>query len=543
MPALSRRALLKLGATGLATALGTTPESTEAQAPRRGGTLSIRGWDPPHFDPVLTISYQTHVLTSFTHSRLLRHRAGPGVKPGTFALEGDLAESWQQTSDTTYVFKLRRGVRFHPRPPVNGRELTADDVRFSIERLLTTPGAGNAVMLRSVDRVEALDRYTVKITLKEPFAWLPDMLANPMAAAITARECVEKFGDLKRAEAVVGTGPWMLESHKPNTSLTLVRHPNYFVPGLPNIDRVEIGVDEDNASRTAAFLSGKYDLGWEFPGTINRSDWVQIRDQLKVRRPGLQTLEFPSNVVTDLQMRTDRAPFNDARVRQAFSLAIDRQRIIDDVFEGIGVVNGPLPAALAEWALSATQLGEGSRYYTYDPAEARRLLAAAGHAKGFPVSVCFATYGSTALVDTMQIVLKNLRDVGIDAKLDQKEYGAYVATCRLGKYESMGFGPAAPFLEPDNALFGAHAPGEPRNRSHVTDPVLTDLIARQRRTSDGQKRRELIHEIQRHLARQQYYVYMPSATYVAVWDGALKNYGPNLGFDYGGRLVGAWLDR
>ena len=143
----------------------------------------------------------------------------------------------------------------------------------------------------------------------------------------------------------------------------------------------------------------------------------------------------------------------------------------------------------------------------------------------------------------MEIVLKNLKDVGIDARLDQKEYGAYVATCRLGKYDSMGFGPAAPFLEADNFLFSAHAPGEPRNRSHVNDPALTDLLVRQRRTFDIGKRREIIHDIQRYLARQRYYVHMPSGIYVGVWDRALRNYSPNLGFDYGGRLVAAWLDR
>jgi peptide/nickel transport system substrate-binding protein len=541
-PPISRRAALALGGAALASAALPQPPAV-AQAPRRGGTLTIRAWDPPHFDPVLTISYKTHVLTSFTHSRLVRHRPGPGVKPGSFAIEGDLAESWQQPSDTTYVFRLRRGVRFHPKPPVNGRELTAEDVRFSVERLLTAPGAGNAVMLRAVDRVEAVDRYTVKFTLKEPFAWFLDMLANPMAVAIVPRECVDRFGDLKKPDASIGTGPWMLESYKPNVSLALVRHPSYFQPGLPHIDRVELHVDEDNASRMAAFLAGKYDLGWEFPGTINRTDWVQIRDQLKQRRPGLQTAEFASNVVNDIQMRTDGPPFNDARVRQAISLAVDRQRIIADTLEGAGVVNGPVPAALVDWALPVAQLGEGSRFFRYDPAEARRLLAAAGHAGGLPASVCFATYGSTVLVDTMEIVLRNLKDVGIDAKLDQKEYGAYVSTCRMGKYDSMGFGPAAPFLEPDNFLSAPHAAGEPRNRSHVTDPALTDLLVRQRRTLDVGKRRDMIHEIQRYLARQQYYVYMPAAIYVGVWDRALKNYAPNLGFDYGGRLVAAWLDR
>src|SRR6185503_16991784 len=162
------------------------------------------------------------------------------------------------------------------------------------------------------------------------------------------------------------------------------------------------------------------------------------------------------------------------------------------VFEGVGVGNGPLPAALAEWALPVTQLGEGSRYYRYDPAEARRLLAAAGHAKGFPVSVCFATYGSTVLVDSMQLVMKNLKDVGIDAKLDQKEYGAYISTCFYGNFPSMTYGPQTPFLEPDNFLFGQYYPGETKNQSHSNDPVIADALIRQRRTFDLGKRKEQI---------------------------------------------------
>ena len=163
------------------------------------------------------------MVISFTHSRLLKYKAGPGVRPGSFALEGDLAESWQQPTDTTYVFTLKKGVRLQPKPPVNGRELTAADVRYTFERLLTEKGS-NASMYRSIAKVEALDKYTVRFTLQEPFAWFLDMVASPMAGAIVARECVEKFGDLKRPEAVVGTGPWMLESYKPNVSVTLVRN-------------------------------------------------------------------------------------------------------------------------------------------------------------------------------------------------------------------------------------------------------------------------------------------------------------------------------
>ena len=143
----------------------------------------------------------------------------------------------------------------------------------------------------------------------------------------------------------------------------------------------------------------------------------------------------------------------------------------------------------------------------------------------------------------MQLVLKYLKDVGIDARLDQKEYGAYIASCFYGKFDSMTFGPQTPYLEPDNFLFGQYYPGETKNQSHVNDPVVADMLVRQRRTADPAKRRDVIHDIQRYLAKQQYYVQMPSGVYIAVWDGALKNYSPNLGFDYGGRLQAAWLDR
>jgi ABC-type transport system substrate-binding protein len=109
----TRRDVLALGSLALAgAALG--PSRVAAQTPKRGGTLTIRGWDPPLFDPMLTTAYRVHVPLSFTHSRLVRHRAGPSVPPGTFPIEGDLAESWTQQNETTYVFKLRRGVRWHP---------------------------------------------------------------------------------------------------------------------------------------------------------------------------------------------------------------------------------------------------------------------------------------------------------------------------------------------------------------------------------------------------------------------------------------------
>ena len=543
-PVIARRDWLKLSGAALAGAALTPPGSAFAQAPKRGGTLTVRVWDPPHFDPYLIVAFKTQIVYSFTHSRLLKHKAGPSVAPGTFVLEGDLAESWSQPDETTYVFKLRKGIRWHNKPPVNGRELTADDVVYSMDRFRTVKGNPQNYFLAMVDRVEAPDRYTVKVVLKEPHVWFPDIVANPMTGAIVARECVDKFGDLKKWEATVGTGPWMLDSYRPNVGMTLLRHPQYFVAGLPYVDRVELVIDEDQASRMAAFLGKKYDIGPEFMGAINRQDWNALKDQIQKQRPGIRTAEFPTAVRGNVYIRTDKPPFNDVRVRRAISQAVDRKGLIDAVADGVGVFNSPgVPAALRDWSLPFDQLGEGARYYKHDPAEARRLLAEAGYPKGFQTTVDFHSFGVNQLVDAVQLVIKDLKDVGIDAKLNQKEYGVFITTTALGKYDGLAYGPNTPFLDPDSFLATAYLPDSPRNMLHVNDPVLTDFVLRQRRIQDPAKRREVIHEIQRHLSKQVYSVDVVSGVVIAAWDQALKNYGPNIGFDYGGRLMAAWLDR
>jgi peptide/nickel transport system substrate-binding protein len=516
---ISRRALI--GRAASAAALAVVPAGrARAQTPRRGGALSIRLWDPPHWDPYLTLSFRTQVPYSFTHSRLLKHTAGPSISPGTFELEGDLAESWSQPDELTHVFKLRKGVRFHPRPPVNGRELTAADVVYSMERFRTVKGNPQAYLLAMVDKVTASDRHTVKFTLKEPYAWFLDAIANPVTLPIVARECVEKFGDLKKTEATIGTGPFMLENYRPNVGFVLRRHPSYFRAGLPSLDRIEATIDEDNASRFAAFLAGKYHLGWENGGAINRTDWNAMNAKGRQHRPGLRTAEHPSNVVYRVFMRTDKAPFSDVRVRRAVSMAVNRRALIESVADGTGWLNAAVPLALGDWALAIEHLGEGEKYYKHDPAEARRLLAEAGHPNGFATVMDFNNYGSSFMDDAISLILRDLKTVGIDARLNRKEYG--------GNYEGMYYG-ATPFLDPDSYLYTNFAPGHPRNVAKVDDPMLTDLLLRQRRTADVAARRQLIHDIQRHAAVQQYIVEVYSPVTIFVWDGKLKNYGPNLG--------------
>src|SRR5262249_39258470 len=247
----SRRELLQAGLAAGATLslwpLARPPAlwGAEPGQPRRGGVLRVRGGDPPHLDPPLTIAPFTHWVLSFVYGRLVRHKVGADVQPGTFIVEPDLAERWEQPDDTTYVFYLRKGVKWHNKPPLNGRELVAEDVKFTFDRFLTEPGNANRYMLESVDRVEVVDRYTVKFLLKEPFVWLVDVLANPRSVWIIAPEVVQKFGDLKKPESAIGTGPFLLERYEPNIKTVFKRHPDYFLKDQPYVDGVEWTVVDD----------------------------------------------------------------------------------------------------------------------------------------------------------------------------------------------------------------------------------------------------------------------------------------------------------
>src|ERR671925_1812755 len=193
---LSRRELLQVGLAAGAT-LSAWPMyrppalwGQEAGAPKRGGVLRARGWDPVHFDPHLTRAFMTHTALSFVYNKLLRHKVGPDVQPGTFIVEPDLAERWESPDDTTYIFYLRQGVKWHNKPPVNGRELVAEDVKLTFDRFLAEKGNPLRYMLEPVDRVEVVDRYTVQFLLKEPYVWLVNVLANPHGTWIIAREAV-----------------------------------------------------------------------------------------------------------------------------------------------------------------------------------------------------------------------------------------------------------------------------------------------------------------------------------------------------------------
>jgi peptide/nickel transport system substrate-binding protein len=545
---ITRRDVLKLGSAALAAgAAGTvaglgSPGEAQAQTPKRGGMFRIRQHvQPVHFDPHLTLAFPTMMPLSYCMSRLVKVKAGPAVVPGTQPIEGDLAESWTQVNDVTYVFKLRKGVRWHPRPPVNGRELTAEDVKYTYDRFLTIKGNPNRPRLETVDKIEVVDRHTVRFTLKEPYAWFLDGLAST-STWIVAKEAVEQFGDLKKPESVVGTGPWMLERYEPGTRLIYTRNPNYFVPGLPYADGIEVSIDTDPASAFAGFITGKYDFGPEYGMVVRRSD-LDIAQQ-KIR--GLQTRDYIVVFGGITWMKLDQDPFRDVRVRRAIGTASNWREVLETNAwsQGKGVPNPAVPAALKEWSIPIDQLPpEGRRLYETDPAAARKLLGDAGHASG--IKVPFETtpgYGPDYM-DAVQVALRNWKTGGIEAELKLKEYGAFISSTIFGKFDKMAGGLFGGTTDPDSYLFGYYTPGQPLNAGGVDDPKVNEMIRLQRRTFDAARRRDILWDLQRYLSQQAYYLYGPSVSAVAAWAPHVKNFGPNIGHDMGGRMMAAWLDR
>ena len=543
-PGMSRRELLKAGLAASVTlsalplAQPATLWGAEAGQPRRGGILRVRGSDPVHFDPHLTTNFKTHTTLSFVYSKLVRHKVGAEVQPGTFIVEPDLAERWEELDDTTYVFHLRKGVKWHNKPPVNGRELVADDVKFTYDRFRMEQGNPNRYMLDSVDRVEVVDRYTVKFLLKEPFVWLVNTLAYPWGMWIIAPEVVQQFGDLKKSETAIGTGPFMLERYEPNVKTIYTRHPDYFRQGQPYVDGVEWLVLDDESTSLAMYRTGQIDCGPGLNWTVRQQDL----EVLKKSHPHLVYRDFLSQTTGAIMMRTDMAPFNDVRVRRAISHAIDRQGLIEAVW-GRGAPTAAVSRGLVEWSLPVDQLGEGAKYYQYDPKEARRLLAEAGFPKGFKTQLTASTGYGRDLVDDVQLVQRFLKDVGIETELKLQEYGAYMATTVQGKFEGLVRGPFGIAWEPDSPLYRAYAADSSWNTGHVNDPKLTAMLKEQRRTKDLEVRKKIIFDIQRYVAEQQYYVYLNSSTLTGSWQPYVKNFAPNHSFDYGSRVAALWLER
>src|SRR5213594_3434312 len=302
--------------------------------PKRGGTLTrASAWDPPVLDPRLTQSIGLFQFVGHTSSRLVRY-AFPEEATGVTdpSLKGDLAESWQGSPDQrVWTFKLRRGVKWQNVPPLNGRELVAADVKYCFEAYAKE--GVQAFTFQEIEGIETPDSHTLRVYLRTPNALFPQNVAEPVAV-IFSREVLEEDGDLKKR--MIGTGPFVLKEHTRKVRIVLQRNPDYFDTGRPYVDEYVILSAPDSATRAAAFRTGQSDfLPLQSPSEV---------EAIRRTNPAavVQALT-PSITPFGLALAQDKPPFDDVRVRRALSMAIDRQRQVDTVYEGHGIVTAGVP--------------------------------------------------------------------------------------------------------------------------------------------------------------------------------------------------------
>jgi len=247
--------------------------------------------------------------------------------------------------------------------------------------------------------------------------------------------------------------------------------------------------------------------------------------------------------VRTLAFRTDKAPFNDPRVRQAFSLAVDRKKWLAQYLEGQGWEDhGPVPAPMREWKLPTSELGEGAKWLQHNPALAKKMLAEAGFPNGMKVKCTnWPGYGPE-YAEELELLAFSLKQIGVELQIVNEEYGNYIRGSFLGKFDETSWGPSSLFTEVDSFLYNYYHTGQPGNRSHVSDTRLDVLLDAQRRYAAKSSRKKVIDDIQRHCAEQVYYVYTPFPKNLSSWNPRVKNYSPKNSFDRGAQLQVVWLD-
>lgn len=377
-------------------------ESSGAMEPQRGGSITVVYKDDlATLDPAIGYDWTNWPTIKLVFDGLLDYDDSTNLQPR-------IAESMPEVNAdaTMYTFKLRQGVKFS-----NGREVTADDVVYTITRVLDpktgSPGAGFFVGIKgaqefidgkatSVEGIKAVDPSTVEFTLSQPdVTFLNKMALN--FAFIVPKEEVEKAGE-NFGHAPVGTGPFKLKEWQPGQYLVFERNPDYFYEGLPYLDgiRIEVGVEPD-----VALLRLEKDeiqmMGDPPPG----ADWTRItNDPAWANR----VEKSPQVNTTYIAINTTMPPFDNLKVRQALNHAIDKQRIVQ-------LLNGR--ATVANQILPPLMPGYDPAYqgYEYDPEKAKALLAEAGFADGFETSIeCISVEPQPKLCESFQ---QDLDKIGI----------------------------------------------------------------------------------------------------------------------------------
>ncbi len=421
-------------ATEAATAAATEAAATEAAAteaaaeesgaPVYGGTFrTLYPRDAPTLNVVKESTFATHQPLGLVYNRLLQYTAGPEIPFSSTAIEGDLAQSWEIGADgLEYTFKLADGITWQDAAPVNGRAFTSGDVKYSAEFIADAENLSPSRSLyAAVESIDTPDDSTITFRLAGPRAEFIENIASHYALSFP-RELID--GDGLDA-AAVGTGSFILESWEPGVGMDLVRNPNYFKAGLPYIDNVEWRVVTDASARTAALRGRQIDVGPYCCGP-SLGDVDALTAELS------DDYDFVEGIRSNgyfLAMRG--GPGDDPRVRKAVSLALQREPILANLYEGRGVMQGHVPHAMETFRLPEATLQEW--YGEPDIAAAKANLEAAGYGDGFDMEIVGADNDTASSLSVLVQAL--LQELGINLSITPVDRATYFARLRDGDFE------------------------------------------------------------------------------------------------------------
>ncbi len=460
---------------------------------------------PTTLYPFETSSFITHTPSAFHYSRLLRPTGGPKIDPTDVTkLEGDIAAKWEQPDNVTYVFTLKQNIRWHDKPPMNGRVATATDFLKSYDALVREKaGPLNAAPVSNawttvVDKITAPDDRTVKIAMKAPFApFLATRAASDRDMWLVPVETIDS-GQVRTDP--VGTGPYVFEKFEPGVAITWHKHPAYHDAPLPNFERVEVGLNNDPQQIVAALQGGGYDLSGLSPAFY--------KDSHPLLDPRGSDFFFAGLIQAGFFFNFDNRPFNDLRVRQALSMAFDREgalKLQDPL--GRGNWCSFLPPGLAPYYVSPrdrnSEYGASGRYWNRNVKDARDLLKAAtgSDTLRFKLLSCFDVYGAM-WKQSAEIAADTIREAGFESELVFEPYASYFPTTFQGKIgpDSIAIGPLAGPRDPDDLFsrnYSARGPVRNWGGTPIAEQAELDaMFEKQRTILDAPERESYIRTIQ-----------------------------------------------
>jgi peptide/nickel transport system substrate-binding protein len=484
-----------------------------AKPPKRGGVLTrASAWDPPVIDPRLTQSVGLYQFAALAGSRLVRYAfPDEATGPTDMSLKGDLAESWTSSPDArVWTFKLRQGVKWHNVPPLNGREFVAADVKYCFEAY-AKEGA-QSFTFQEIEGIETPDKHTVRIHLKTPNVLFPQNVAEPITV-LFSREVLEEDGDLKKR--FIGTGPFMLKEHTRKVRLVLTRNPDYWDKSRPYVDEYVILSTPDDATRKAAFRTGQADFIW-----VASPSEVEV---LRKTNPNVVVQSYHNTLTPfGVAVSQDKPPFNDVRVRRAVSMAIDRQKQADTLFEGHGIIGWGVPYIY--YTDKQPTLADLGPWWQYRPAEAKKLLAEAGHPNGFETTLFYYEY-FPQMTSQVQLVQQDLkRNLNINLKITKLDYTTYYGRYVDPKWEGMAWGfQSGHAVGLDERTYQYMHSKSTKNFFRVNDPVIDELATKLRQTPGQADQRALTRKIVDREFDQVLRMWMPYDNVFLVFQPHMRN--------------------